>query len=134
MLDEVQNSLLFVLLGLEAMVVTLDATTIRAGLAAIVSVNLVRFAVVALCLWIVRVCVKNRRDSIKTLTWGGLRGGLSIALALSVPLTLGNSPGQWIFGATYMVVVFSIIVQGGSLQFVLARRRPAAQTVAAGRE
>jgi CPA1 family monovalent cation:H+ antiporter len=118
MLDEVQNSLLFVLLGLEAMVVTLNATTMRAGLAAIFSVNLVRLAVVALCLGVVRLFQKNLHSSITTLTWGGLRGGLSIALALSVPPSLA---GSWIFGATYMIVVFSIILQGGSLQFVLAR-------------
>jgi CPA1 family monovalent cation:H+ antiporter len=124
LIDEVQNSLLFVLLGLEAMVVTLNATTARAGLAAIFSVNLVRLAVVTLCVGIVRVCHKHRRSSIKTLTWGGLRGGLSIALALSVPVSLGHvRSGAWIFGATYMVVVFSIILQGGSLQFALARQR-----------
>ena len=124
LLDEVQNSLLFVLLGLEAMAVTLDATTVRAGLAAIFSVNLVRLAVVALCLGIVRACQKQFRSSVKTLTWSGLRGGLSIALALSIPRTLGPLPtGEWIFGATYVVVVFSIIFQGGSLQFVMARRR-----------
>jgi len=123
LLDEVQNSVLFVLLGLEAIVVTLNATTVRAGLAAILSVNLVRLAVVALCLGIVRVCQKDFRSSVKTLTWGGLRGGLSIALALSVPATLGQMhTGKWIFGATYIIVVFSIILQGGSLQFVLARR------------
>ncbi len=62
MLDEGQNSLLFVLLGLEAMVVTLNATTIRAGLAAIVSVNLVRFVVVLLCLGIVRLFQRDRRS------------------------------------------------------------------------
>jgi CPA1 family monovalent cation:H+ antiporter len=132
LLDEVQNSLLFVLLGLEAMVVTLNAATVRAGLAAIVSVNLVRLVVVALCLGIVRVCAKQFRSSVKTLTWGGLRGGLSIALALSVPKTLGNlQTGEWIFGATYMIVVFSIILQGGSLQFALARkgRRAAGEAV-----
>ena len=124
LIDEVQNSLLFVLLGLEAMAVTLNATNVRAGVAAIFSVNLVRLAVVTLCLWIVRVCQKHRLSSIRTLTWGGLRGGLSIALALSVPKTLGNTQtGSWIFGATYMIVVFSIILQGGSLQFVLARKK-----------
>jgi len=121
LLDEVQNSVLFVLLGLEAMAVSLNATTVRAGLAAILSVSLVRLAVVALCLWMVRIFRKQWRSSVKTLTWGGLRGGLSIALALSVPKTLGlTQTGPWIFGATYMVVVFSIILQGGSLQFALA--------------
>jgi len=124
LLDEVQNSLLFVLLGLEAMAVTLDATTVRAGLAAIFSVSVVRLGVVALCLAILRVCQKNYSSSVKTLTWGGLRGGLSIALALSVPKTLGEmQTGRWIFAATYMIVVFSIILQGGSLQFALARRQ-----------
>ena len=124
LLDEVQNSVLFVLLGLEAMAFRLNATTVRAGLAAIFSVSLVRLAVVALCLAIVRMCQKQFRSSVKTLTWGGLRGGLSIALALSVPTTLGQTQsGAWIFGATYMIVVFSIILQGGSLQFVLARKQ-----------
>jgi CPA1 family monovalent cation:H+ antiporter len=120
LIDEVQNSVLFVLLGLEAMVVTIDATTFRAGVAAFLSVNAVRLAVVALCLLTVRVCQNKRSGSILTLTWGGLRGGLSIALALSVPEALGRS---WIFGATYIVVVFSIILQGGSMDWMLARRK-----------
>ena len=100
MLDEVQNSLPFVLLGFEAIVVTLNATAIRAGLAAILSVKLVRLAVVALCLAIVRVCQSQFRSSVKTLTWGGLRRGLSFALALLVPKTLGQTQtGEWIFEA-----------------------------------
>jgi CPA1 family monovalent cation:H+ antiporter len=74
---------------------------------------------VALCVVIIRICQKERRSAILTLTWGGLRGGLSIALALSVPAALG---GTWIFGATYLVVVFSILVQGGSLHLVMSRR------------
>jgi CPA1 family monovalent cation:H+ antiporter len=130
LLDEVQNSLLFVLLGLEAIAVRLDAMTVRAGLSAIFSVSVVRLGVVALCLAIVRVCQKNYSSSVKTLTWGGLRGGLSIALALSVPATLGQmQTGRWIFAATYMVVVFSIILQGGSLQFALSRRQRKAAAV-----
>ncbi len=119
LIDEVQNSLLFVLLGLEVLVVSLNPVTLRAGAAAIFSVNAVRLAVVALCVMILRICQKNRRTAILTLTWGGLRGGLSIALALSVPAALG---GSWIFGATYLVVVFSILIQGGSLHLVMSRR------------
>jgi CPA1 family monovalent cation:H+ antiporter len=127
MLDEVQNLLLFVLLGLEAMVVTLNASTVRAGLVAILSVNVVRFAVVALCLGIVHPWQKQGFRTVTTLTWGGLRGGLSIALALSVPVTLGGArTGAWVFGATYLIVAFSILIQGGSLQFVLAHRRRSA--------
>ena len=119
LLDEVQNSLLFVLLGLEVLVVALTPVTLRAGLAAILSVNAVRLAVVALCVAIVRIFQKNRKPAIFTLTWGGLRGGLSIALALSIPASMGRT---WIFGATYLVVVFSILVQGGSLHLVMSRR------------
>lgn len=117
--DEVQNSILFVLLGLEVLVVTLNAQTVRAGAAAIVSVNVVRFVVVALCIGIVHFFRKQVRSTVVTLTWGGLRGGLSIALALSIPPVLG---GSWIFGATYLVVVFSILVQGGSLHLSLTRK------------
>jgi len=122
LIDEVQNSLLFVLLGLEVLVVAINPLTLRTGAAAILSVNAVRLAVVALCVVIVRVCQKNRTTAILTLTWGGLRGGLSIALALSVPAALG---GNWIFAATYLVVVFSILVQGGSLHLVMNRKRRA---------
>ncbi|HEV2134591.1 MAG TPA: sodium:proton antiporter [Terracidiphilus sp.] len=110
--DEVQNSLLFVLLGLEIMAVPLDLETLRSGGAAILSVTAVRFGVVILLLAIVRLFSLGHRSSVAILTWGGLRGGLSIALALSVPEALGRS---WMVGATYLVVVFSIVIQGGSM-------------------
>lgn len=123
--DEVQNSILFVLLGLEAMAIRFDGLTLRAGLAAIFSVNVVRFAVVALLLWILRLVRRNYRSSILVLTWGGLRGGLSIALALSVPLALGRS---WMLGATYLAVFFSIVIQGGSMDWILRRQHSTAAT------
>ncbi|HWG20582.1 MAG TPA: sodium:proton antiporter [Terracidiphilus sp.] len=117
--DEVQNSILFVLLGLEVMAVTLNGVTIRSGAVAIVVVNAVRLAVVAACIGIVCLCRKKASRAIFTMTWGGLRGGLSIALALSIPAAIR---GSWIFGATYLVVVFSILVQGGSLHLAMRRR------------
>ena len=116
--DEVQNAVLFVLLGLEVLVVPLNFTTARAGGSAILATNVVRLGVVALCMGVVHLCQRQRERTIVTLTWGGLKGGLSIALALSVPPELG---GSWIFGATYCVVVFSILAQGGSLQWMLKR-------------
>lgn len=117
-IDEIQNSVLFVLLGLEAMAIALDRTTILTGLAAILSVNAVRFATVAALLAIVRLLRPAHRSSTFVLTWGGLRGGLSIALALSVPEALGRS---WMLGATYVVVVFSIVTQGASMNWFLRR-------------
>ncbi|MGA8741729.1 MAG: sodium:proton antiporter [Terracidiphilus sp.] len=119
-IDEIQNCVLFVLLGLEAMAVALDATAIRAGLSAIVAVNIVRFGVVAFLLIIARIFQHEYRSSLFVLTWGGLRGGLSIALALSVPAAFGRS---WILGATYLVVVFSIVIQGGSMDWILRTRK-----------
>jgi CPA1 family monovalent cation:H+ antiporter len=118
--DEVQNSLLFVLLGLEIMAVTLNGHTLRVGAAAILAVDLVRLAAVALLLGLLRWLRPRQPSSMFVLTWGGLRGGLSIALALSVPASLGRS---WILGATYLVVVFSIVIQGGSMDWILRRTR-----------
>jgi CPA1 family monovalent cation:H+ antiporter len=119
-IDEIQNCVLFVLLGLEAMAISLDTTAVRAGLSAIVSVNIIRFFSVALLLLVARLCRPNNRSSLFVLTWGGLRGGLSIALALSVPEAFGRS---WILGATYLVVVFSIVIQGGSMDWILRSRK-----------
>jgi len=119
-IDEIQNSILFVLLGLEVMAIALDWATLRIGLAAILSVNLVRLGMVVLLLALVRLIQPAHRSSTFVMTWGGLRGGLSIALALSVPEALGRS---WMLGATYLVVVFSIVVQGSSMDWLLRRRK-----------
>lgn len=115
-IDEIQNSVLFVLLGLEIMAITLNAQSLGAGLAAIFSVNLVRVVTVVLLLAVVRLAKPEHLSSRSVLVWGGLRGGLSIALALSVPEAFGRS---WMLGATYMVVVFSIVFQGGSMDRLL---------------
>lgn len=117
-IDEVQNSVLFVLLGLETMAITLDLAAVRGGLAAILCVNAVRLGIVAALLALVRLVQPDHKSSTFVLTWGGLRGGLSIALALSVPAVLGRS---WMLGATYVVVVFSIVIQGGSMDMLLRR-------------
>lgn len=118
-IDEIQNSVLFVLLGLEIMAVAINAASLRAGLAAILSVNAVRLVTVAALLALVRLIRSAHRSSIFLLTWGGLRGGLSIALALSVPASLGR---DWMLGATYLTVVFSIVLQGGSMDLLLRWR------------
>lgn len=118
--DEVQNSILFVLLGMEILAVTLNAETLRAGGAAVLSVSLVRLGTVTLLLLLVRWIRPGFRSSPMILTWGGLRGGLSIALALSVPEAMGRS---WILGATYIVVAFSILIQGGTMELMLRWRK-----------
>ena len=119
-IDEIQNCVLFVLLGLEGMAITLNAISIRIGAMAILTVNAVRLGAVALLLLVARLCRPELRSSMFVLTWGGLRGGLSIALALSVPQEFGRS---WIVGATYVIVVFSIVIQGGTMDSVLRARK-----------
>jgi CPA1 family monovalent cation:H+ antiporter len=117
-IDEVQNAILFVLLGLEILAIPFHRSSLESGVAAIFVVTAVRLAVVALVIGCIRLIRRSYSSSILALSWGGLRGGLSIALALAVPAGEGRS---WILAATYIVVVFSIVVQGGSMDLFLHR-------------
>jgi CPA1 family monovalent cation:H+ antiporter len=116
--DEVQNAVLFVLLGLMILAIPFSAVALRSGGVAIVTVTVVRLAVVAFVITVMRTIEPGYRSSIRTLSWGGLRGGLSLALALSVPVGQGRN---WILVATYSVVLFSIVVQGGSMDLVVGK-------------
>ena len=119
LIDEILNAVLFVLIGLEVLVVELTGKYLLAGAAAVPIVLLARFAAAAVPITILRRT--QGRDSfspytVRVLTWGGLRGGISVALALSLPRE--ESPGvplmerEVIITLTYVVVVFSILVQG----------------------
>lgn len=119
-LDEVQNAILFVLLGLEVLAITFHRSSIAAGGTAIAVVTVVRLAAVALVVLLLRTLQRGHATSTMVLAWGGLRGGLSIALALAVPAAFGR---DWILPATYAVVVFSIVLQGGTLDLFLRRFR-----------
>jgi CPA1 family monovalent cation:H+ antiporter len=116
--DEVQNAILFVLLGLEVLAIPFPRLSLQSGMAAVVIVTCVRLAVVALIIGCMRMANRRFRSGVLALSWGGLRGGLSIALALAVPVNQGRS---WILTATYIVVVFSIVIQGGSMDLFLHR-------------
>jgi CPA1 family monovalent cation:H+ antiporter len=121
MVDEVQNGVLFVLLGLEVLAIPFRWALFGAGVTGIVAAVAVRLAVVALVLGCIRWLGKARDSSVLVLTWGGLHGGLSLALALALPLTDGRT---WILATTYIVVVFSTILQGGSLGMFLRHFKP----------
>ncbi len=111
LVDEVLNALLFVLVGLEALVLPITGRIIGAGVAAVAVVLLARLVAVALPLGLLRgsgLFTPSHR-SVPVLTWGGLRGGLSVAMALSLP---AEAPRELLVGITYVIVVFSIIGQG----------------------
>jgi CPA1 family monovalent cation:H+ antiporter len=118
LVDEIFNSVLFLLIGLEVLVLRFDPSF--AGLAA-VSIPLVllgRFLAVTIPVLVLQARQEFVRGTIPVLTWGGLRGGISIALALSLP-EVAEKPA--LLAATYAVVVFTIVVQGLSLRAVVER-------------
>jgi CPA1 family monovalent cation:H+ antiporter len=117
-LDEIQNSILFVLLGCGFLVVTFLRSAVFVGLSEVLIVNAVRIASVALVLLLLKLFRTECGTSLAVLSWGGLRGGLSIALALSIPASYGEG---WIVTSTYLLVVFSILVQGSTMGLFLRR-------------
>jgi CPA1 family monovalent cation:H+ antiporter len=116
--DEILNSVLFLLIGLEVLVLRPEALFSWLPVAAIPLALLARLASVALPVWTLRRWTAFVPGTIPVLTWGGLRGGISVALALSVP-EVEEKPT--ILAATYLIVVFTIIVQGLSLRRLVER-------------
>jgi CPA1 family monovalent cation:H+ antiporter len=140
LIDELLNAVLFVLIGLEVLVLPFTGRYLAAGLLAVPAVLLARLVSVAIPLRLLGRSQGFERGSVWTLTWGGLRGGISVAMALSLPSqgTDGAvSERQVILVITYVVVVFSILVQGLTVG-PMARRwlsaRPPGQACPTGSE
>ena len=109
LVDEVLNAVLFVLIGLEVLVLVFSREYLLAGLLAIPIVLLARFVTVGIPVTIMRRFRDFTPKAIQILTWGGLRGGISVALALSLP---AGEIRDALVAVTYAVVIFSILVQG----------------------
>ncbi len=109
LLDEILNAMLFVLIGLELLIVTLTGHYLITALLTIPVVLAARFISVGVPITVLRVFRDFTPHVIKIMTWGGLRGGISVALVLSLP---SGSPRDLLLTITYAVVVFSILVQG----------------------
>jgi CPA1 family monovalent cation:H+ antiporter len=110
--DEMLNAVLFVLVGMEMVVVARDAPLLVLGAAAIVAVLAARWLSVAGVLVAMGGLQRFPRGTLTILTWGGLRGAISIALALSLPW---GPLRETLLTATYVVVAFSVLVQGLTL-------------------
>ncbi|MGF1509378.1 MAG: cation:proton antiporter [Myxococcota bacterium] len=119
-IDEALNAVLFLLVGLEVFALTFDPRLFAAGLILIPCVLAARAASVVLPLSVLARGEVDR-GSRRILIWGGLKGGVSVALAMS----LAPFPGRdAILVATYLTVIFSVVVQGLTVGLLIRRLRP----------
>ncbi len=109
LVDEVLNAVLFILIGLEIVVISVAIPHVILGILAILAVLAGRFLSVGIPAALVGLLKGPEKGTIALLTWGGLRGGLSIAMALSLH---AGPQKDIILPVTYIVVLFSILVQG----------------------
>ena len=108
LIDEILNAVLFLMIGFEVFVVAFEFDLLASGMLAIALALLGRFVAVAVPVLMLKPFGNFSAGVITIMTWGGLKGGISVALAWSLP------DGEWkplILTATYVVVVFSIIVK-----------------------
>ncbi|MDE3020970.1 MAG: sodium:proton antiporter [Pseudomonadota bacterium] len=118
LVDDILNAVLFMLIGLEVIALSPDRIFLVLGFFAIAVVLIGRLASIVLSAGIIRPIRHFTKGEIAVMTWAGLRGGLSMAMALSIP----DIPGKRIIlTVTYVVVVFSVLVQGLSLSAVIRR-------------
>ena len=120
LMDEILNAVLFLLIGLEILVLTIKGNYLIAGLIMIPVVLLARFISVGIPVTFMRRIRDFSPHAVKILTWGGLRGGISVALALSIP----NGPEREVLlTVTYIIVIFSILVQGLTIERFVASKK-----------
>ncbi len=118
LIDVLMNAILFVLMGLEMLTLEFSISYLMAGLVAIPVTLLARYISLWLPASLFKKYIKTDVKTIKIMTWGGLRGGLSIAMALSLTDPLPKN--QFVF-MIYMIVLFSIIVQGLTVSKVIKK-------------
>jgi len=109
LIDEVMSAILFLLIGVELLILPLEVAPIVAGIVIIPVVLFARWLSVGSIVELLRRRSKFSPHIVKIMTWGGLRGGISVALVLSLP---AGSVRETFLTITYIVVVFSILVQG----------------------
>lgn len=116
LIDEILNAVLFAWIGLEILVLAFSWDYLLAGLIAIPLSLAARFISVSSFVGLLKFRRKFSKNAIKILTWGGLRGGISIALALSLA---SSESRDLIVAITYVVVIFSIFVQGSTIKYLV---------------
>jgi monovalent cation:H+ antiporter, CPA1 family len=118
LIDEILNAVLFVLIGMEVLLISFSGQELLGAAVAIVVTLLARLLTVGMPVHLGARAVGLPAGSWRVLTWGGLRGGISVALALSLP---AGDERDTVLALTYCVVAFSILVQGLSIGGVTRR-------------
>ncbi len=118
LIDEILNATLFVLIGMEVLLVAFSRNELLAAVVAVLVTLLARLLTVGLPVKLGQRMIKLPPGAWKVLTWGGLRGGISVALALSLPV---GPERDTVLAITYCVVAFSILGQGLSIGAVTRR-------------
>lgn len=109
LIDEILNAVLFLMIGFEVFAIAFNSNYLLVGVASIALALVARFAAVAVPVTLLKPFRNFSDGVVPIMTWGGIKGGISVALALSLP------DSEWkplILTATYVVVIFSIIAQG----------------------
>ncbi len=119
LIDEICNTILFVLMGLEVFLVPFDAQYLLIGILLLIVALVARYISLVPAFFLFNRKEPQKQLNLAVLTWGGLRGGISIALALSLT---NKVEGSSIFiVSTYCIVIFSILVQGLSIKRLLKK-------------
>ncbi len=124
LIDEILNAILFLIIGLEILALEFNFLFLVFGIIAIPLILSTRMFAVSLPVFLLKKRRSFSKGVIRALTWGGLRGVISLALALSIPK---GPERDLLLTATYVVVIFSIAVQGMTLKFVLPKSEPSEQ-------
>jgi len=112
LIDEILNAILFVLIGLEVVMIAYSGNLLAAAVLTILIALLARLIVVGITTTTFNKQLALPSGAWKVLTWGGLRGGISVALVLQLP---DGAERNILLTLTYAVVVFSILIQGLSV-------------------
>ena len=129
LIDEILNAVLFVLIGLEVVLIQFSTPLLTTGLLVILLTLLSRLLTVGVPIAVLGKRFRLPEGAWSVMTWGGLRGGVSVALALSLP---SGAARDIVVSLTYLVVVFSILIQGMSIGKLVKRVIPCAANKDAG--